>query len=151
MEREKVIEHVNYLIQTSKDSEEGFKSAAENVVDAPTSALFEELSDQRAHFSRELQEVVRQFGGDPEDSGTLSGTLRRGWMNFRTVIATDDKTTVLNECEKAEDMVLDAYEDAMKSRLPEAVSDVVSRQYHDIKAAHDRVRALRDRSRASIA
>ncbi|REJ78610.1 MAG: PA2169 family four-helix-bundle protein [Acidobacteria bacterium] len=149
MEKDKIIEKVNELIQTNKDSEEGFKTAAASVEDNQTTALFEELSNQRGHFARELQDMVQQFGGEPAESGTFSGTLKRGWMNIKTAVTSDDKTAVLNECERAEDVAKEAYEDAMKSRLPESVSDVVSRQYHLVKAAHDRVKALRDRSRAA--
>lgn len=149
MEKDKIIEHLNNLIQSNKDSEEGFKTAASGVEDDQIKALFQELSTQRAHFARELQDVVNQYGGEPESDGSITGSLHRGWMNLKAAVTGNDETAILNEAERAEDYAVDAYEKAMKEGLPQSVSDVVSREYHLVKAAHDRVKALRDRARAA--
>ncbi|QQS42078.1 MAG: PA2169 family four-helix-bundle protein [Acidobacteriota bacterium] len=149
MEKNEIIEHLNDLIQSNKDSEEGFKTAADGVDNEQMKALFMELSNQRAHFARELQDVVKQYGGEPQDDGSIAGSLHKGWMNIKSAVTGNDETAILNEAERAEDFAVDAYEKAMKEGLPQSVSDVVSREYHLVKAAHDRVKALRDRSRAA--
>ncbi|HUF03031.1 MAG TPA: PA2169 family four-helix-bundle protein [Aridibacter sp.] len=146
MENDKIIEQMNNLIRSNKDSEEGFKTAASGVDDEQIKALFQELSSQRAHFVRELQEVVGQYGGEPEEDGSFTGSLHRGWMDIKVAVTGNDKTAILNEAERAEDYAVDAYEEAMKAELPQSVSEIVSREYHLVKAAHDRVKALRDRS-----
>lgn len=149
MEKDKIVENLNNLIQSNRDAEEGFKTAADGVDDAQITTLFQELSSQRAHFTRELQDVVRQYGGEPEEDGSLTGSLHRGWMNIKAAVTGNDKTAILNEAERSEDFAKEAYEEAMKNDLPPNVSEVVNRQYHLVKAAHDRVKALRDRARAA--
>lgn len=149
MEKDKIVETLNNLIQSNKDAEEGFKTAADGVDDDQLNALFQELSSQRAHFARELQDVVKQYGEEPEEDGSITGSLQRGWLNIKTAVTGNDNEAVLNEAERSEDYAKDAYKDAMEKDLPQNVSEIVSRQYHLVKSAHDRVKALRDRARAA--
>ena len=55
-----------------------------------------------------------------------------------------DEAAILNECERGEDSAKNAYMEALESDLPANVAETVQTQYSSIKAAHDRVKALRD-------
>ena len=70
---DKVISTLNGLIETCKDGQEGFQTAAEGVERSDLKTLFYEFSQQRAEFAGVLQELVRSLGGDPEHSGSMSG------------------------------------------------------------------------------
>ena len=75
------ISTLNDLIETCKDGEQGFKTAAGGLKDPATKAKFQEYSRQRADMVRELQAEVRKLGGDPETAGSVSGSLHRGWID----------------------------------------------------------------------
>lgn len=139
-----VISTLNGLIETCKDGQEGFKEAAEGVERSDLKSLFYEFSQQRAHFTGELQSLVRELGGDPENSGSLSGALHRGWINIKSAVLGKDEATVLNECERGEDSAKKAFKEALEQPLPANVIEVVQPQYTAILAAHDRIKALRD-------
>ncbi len=139
-----VISTVNGLIETCRDGQEGFKQAAEGVERSDMKTLFYEFSQQRASFVGELQDLVRTLGGDPENSGSFSGALHRGWLNIKSAVSGRDEGVVLDECERGEDSAKNAYKNALETALPAYVAQVVQDQYTAILSAHDRVKALRD-------
>lgn len=139
-----IISMLNGLIETCKDGQEGFKQAAEGVDNSQLKSLFYELGQQRSQFVGELQSLVRELGGDPEKSGSIAGTIHRGWINIKSAVTGHDEAAILNECERGEDVAKNAYKDALKENLPANVADTVQMQYNAVQTAHDRVRDLRD-------
>ncbi len=141
---------LNDLIQTLKDAQEGFRAAAEAVKSPDLQTLFNEYSLQRSKFAGELQAIVRNLGNDePETGGSVSGALHRGWIDLKGALTKQDDHAILAECERGEDSAVAAYEEAIgDSALPGYVLDTLQEQYTEVRAAHDRVRDLRD-SRAT--
>jgi len=139
-----VISILNGLIETCKDGQEGFQQAAEGVERSDLKSLFYEFSQQRSQFSGELQALVRELGGDPENSGSFTGALHRGWINIKAAVTGQNEHAILNECERGEDAAKGAYKSALESNLPSNIAETVQNQYSSVLAAHDRVKALRD-------
>lgn len=144
------ISTANDLIETLKDGQEGFRQAAEAIKDSQLKSLFNELSLQRSRFAGELQSEVIQLGEPkPEDSSSTAGALHRAWINLKSAITSQNDHAILAECERGEDSAVSAYKKAMEAELTGSVRDVVSRQHTDVKAAHDRVRDLRNATKSS--
>lgn len=139
-----VISTLNNLIETCKDGQEGFKQAAEGVENSALKSAFYEFGQQRAQFVGELQGLVRELGGDPENSGTFSGALHRGWINIKSVVTGKDDAAILNEAERGEDVAKNTYTEALELNLPANVASIVQAQYVGVKAAHDNVKSWRD-------
>ncbi len=138
------ISTLNNLIETCKDGENGFRTAAEGVENSELKTLFNTYAQQRAQFAAELQAEVRRLGGDPEKTGSVAASLHRGWINIKSAVTGGSEASVIAECERGEDSAVRNYDDALQQDLPPDVRAVIQRQYAQIKAAHDRVRALRD-------
>jgi uncharacterized protein (TIGR02284 family) len=97
-----------------------------------------------------LQSEVRRLGGDPEKSGSVAGSLHRGWMNITAAVTGGDDAAILSAAESGEDSAKHSYEDALQTAsLPANVRAVIERQFTRVKEAHDRVRQLRDTRRAA--
>jgi len=139
-----VISTLNSLIEICKDGQDGFKDAAEGIERSDLKTVFYEFSQQRAEFTGVLQQLVRSLGGDPEQSGSFSGTIHRGWINIKSAVTGHDEAAILNECERGEDHAKEAYADALKKTLPANVADIVSQQSQAVLAAHNRIRSLRN-------
>ena len=135
---------LNNLIETCKDGEEGFRQAAEGAQSADLKETFRQYARQRAEFAAELQTEVGKMGAQPEQSGTVGGSLHRGWMNIKTTVTGKDDQAILNEAERGEDAAVKAYKDALTKNLSTELQSEVNRQYRQVQEAHDRVRALRD-------
>jgi len=149
-QNKEVISTLNSVIETLKDGQEGFRQAAEAVKDSQLKSLFTELSLQRSKFAGELQNHIIQMGEPkPEDSSSTAGALHRAWINMKAAITSRDDHAILSECERGEDSAVAEYKKAMEAELPSPARDLLSRQYSDIKAAHDKVKALRDARKSS--
>ncbi|OZI17018.1 aldehyde dehydrogenase [Bordetella genomosp. 7] len=146
---DKVIKVLNDLIETSKNGEKGFEAAAEDTKNAELQTLFRNRARDCAAGAAELQTLVAQLGGKPEDSGTVAGAVHRGWTNLKAAVTGRSDTAILEECERGEDVAKAQYADALKEALPENIRAVVERQYQGVLRNHDQVRDLRNRYKAA--
>jgi uncharacterized protein (TIGR02284 family) len=141
-DNDNVISTLNNLIETCKDGENGFRTAADGVKNSELRTLFNTYSQQRAQFAAELQAEVRNLGGDPEETGSVAATLHRGWINIKSAVTGEDEGAVISECERGEDSAVKNYKDALNAILPANVQSIIQRQYTQVKEAHDRIRAM---------
>lgn len=139
---EEVISTLNNLVETCKDGQNGFRTAAEGVKNSELIALFNTYSEQRGQFASELQNEVRSLGGDPEKTGSTAAALHRGWINIKSTVTGEDEGAVISECERGEDSAVKSYEAALQEDLPANVRTIVETQFAKVKEAHDRIRSL---------
>jgi uncharacterized protein (TIGR02284 family) len=134
------------LIETLKDGQEGFRQAAEAVSDPELKSLFNGYSMQRSRFAGELQNEAVSLGeSKPEDTSSASGALHRTWINLKSAMTSKDDHAILAECERGEDSAVKEYREAMQNEdLSAPVREIVSRQFTEVKSAHDRIKQLRD-------
>jgi uncharacterized protein (TIGR02284 family) len=142
-DNDNVISVLNNLIETCKDGQNGFQTAAEGVKRSDLKTLFGQYSQQRAKFAGELQNEVLRLGGDPEKTGSVAATLHRGWINIKSAVTGQDENAVIAECERGEDSAVANYRDALADQnLPSDVRSIIERQSAQVKEAHDRIRNL---------
>ena len=144
MDRDEVIATLNELIATSKDGEEGFRTCAEAVKNVRLKSFFEQKAERCALGATQLQEKVRELGGEPGRSGSAAGALHRFWINLRSTLAGMDEPAILDECARGEDAAKRAYEEALKKDLPADIRLLVEKQYGEVKATHDSVHETRN-------
>ena len=71
--------------------------------------------------------------------------MHRAWINLKSAITSGDDHAILAECERGEDSAVNEYKKAMEDEeLSAPLRNILSRQYAQVKSAHDRVRNLRD-------
>ena len=144
-----VIDVLNDLIETSKDGEEGFKECAENVERPDLKTLLMDRAKECEEAARELQTIVQRLGGRPEDSASMSGSMHRRWVELKATLTGESEQSVLDECERGEDVAKKSYKEALENQsLPSDIRAVVERQYQGVLRNHDQVKALRDAERA---
>jgi uncharacterized protein (TIGR02284 family) len=151
MENSKIVSVLNELVETSRDGATGFHTCAEGAKDSMLKAYFTTRAQSCNDAVRELNLEVIHHGGQPAEYGSVTGVLRRAWLNVRTAVTSNDDLAVLEECERAEDAALDSYRTALKEPLPEHVRVLVQKQYDGAKANHDRVRSMRDERKFAAA
>src|SRR5580692_3764534 len=94
-----ILSTLNDLIETCKDSQEGFHSAAEKLKDPDIHTLFLQLYLQRSEFAGALQAEVTRIGDEPVTSGSIAGAIHRGWVGLKTALAADTDYAILEEAE----------------------------------------------------
>jgi uncharacterized protein (TIGR02284 family) len=139
------ISTLNSLIETCNDGAKGFETAAKELRDSSARQLFQQYAQERSQFADELRAEVQRLGGRPEEGGSVSGAIHRGWMNIKDAVAGHDDKAIIAEAERGEDVAVASYQSALKEGLPADVEPTVRRQFGEVKAAHDRVRDLERR------
>lgn len=147
MKNNEVIDTLNTLIETSRDGDKGFTTCAEDAKDASLRAYFTICATRCRESVRTLEELVKSNGGSPEQTGSVLAPVSRAWLNLRAAISSNSDLAVLEECERAEDVALRAYRQALEQELPTAAQAVVQLQLNGVQENHDRVRSMRDEKR----
>jgi uncharacterized protein (TIGR02284 family) len=135
------------LVETLKDGEQGFTSAAEKLRDsdrAEWASTLQRLAQQRKGFQAEIVELGHEYGDDVDESGTVAAAVHRGWISLKDALTGDDADKVLDAALTGEDHAVSEYEKALDADLSAGFREVVSRQHAAVVSARDEVRALRD-------
>jgi uncharacterized protein (TIGR02284 family) len=133
------------LVETLKDGERGFASAAEKLrgEEHPEWATtLQRLSEQRTAFCQEIVALGHQYGDDVDKGGSATAALHRGWIALKDALTGDDPSTVLGAAVTGEDHAVSEYEKALEADLSTGFREVVSRQHAAILAARNEVKAL---------
>jgi uncharacterized protein (TIGR02284 family) len=143
MKPNKLISTLNNLIELNRDGQKAFQEAAEKISAPQTKTFCLEQSRSRVHFIGELQPMVLSLGEEPNNTGTVSGALHRGWMDLKSVMGGGDHA-ILVATESSEDRATQAYKKALEEALPSDVRETVERQIQSVQHSHDKVKAMRD-------
>lgn len=144
-----IVSMLNELVETSKDGEKGFNTAAEDTKTAELQTTFRRRAQDCATGAIDLQQLVTGLGGKPEQGGSVAGAVHRGWVNLKSAVNGRSDLAILEECERGEDVAKARYGKALEGTLPEDIRRVVKRQYEGVLSNHDQIRDLRDRYRAN--
>lgn len=149
MDQDDIVDVLNDLIENCRDGQYGFQACAEHVKSADIRDTFLARATECQSAVSELQVLVSQCGGKPDDGGSLSGAVHRGWVAVRGTLAGYTDVGMLEECERGEDVAKARYKKALEQPLPEPIRTIVERQYQGVLRNHDQIRLLRDRYRAA--
>lgn len=148
---EDAIDTLNHLLESCRDGEFGFRECAEHTQAPHIQTVFYQRSGDCQAAAAELYELVIELGGKPEEGGTASEALHRGWVAVKGTLSGYSDIDMLNECERAEDVALAQYRKALAHDLPPGAKAIVERQAHGAQLNHDQIKALRDSHRVSHA
>jgi uncharacterized protein (TIGR02284 family) len=138
-----IIAALNEAIAICRNGERGYLLAARSSEDDRLRDIFPRYARQRHQFADELTSAVMALGGRPERQGDLAGFVHRIWMRLRQFLSGHKSALLLEDCLIGDTAALTVYEDLLELRLPGDIQEIVERQYVAIRAARDRLDALR--------
>ena len=147
MENDKAIDVLNSLIVINNDRIEGYQRAMDETDESDLETLFSQFIATSQKCKEELTQQVIRLGGEPAEGTREDGKLYRIWMDLKAAVTGKDRKAILSSCEYGEDVAVHTYEKALKDKRDDLTSDLqtlVSAQYAEIKADHDKVREMRD-------
>ena len=68
----------------------------------------------------------------PQPTGTLSGSVHRGWLKLQAVLTGGDENTILAACLDEEQTTQAAYRDVLETPLPKDVRTLLERHFESI-------------------
>ena len=142
---EHAVKVLNSLIETTLDSANGYKDAADAADSEQYRSMFADRAQSRLALSQRLQEEVRSFGGEPEHDQSLLGKAHNKFTELRgKLIGPGTDKAVIDEVERGEDVIKAKFEKALDdSELPDQTRQLVSTAYGEIKSQHDDISRLK--------
>lgn len=135
------VHQIQELIQICKEGERGFKDASDNVNNEELKTILYRLSQQRALFRGELEDIlIKDFGTDAEPNDSILSKLHRTWMDFKSGLNGHDTKAILEECERGEQHAIEKYSNALAGTLPDYVESKVQSQLNMIKGALSQIK-----------
>ena len=135
---------LNTLIATLIDSAEGYEKSAGDVENPRFAEMFNARAQERQQAITHLQAAVAQAGGNPEDDGSIMGSLYRGMQTLREAVSTRDDAAIIAEIERGEDYLKDKFETAMDNvDLDSRALDAVTEAWASVQAGHDEMSQLK--------
>lgn len=148
-DRGDVLDVLKDLVECCKDGEYGFRECAEQASREDLKSLFLQRADDCRRGAQELNQLLRECGGTPEEGGSVLGAMHRGWVSIKSKLTAYDDKAVLEECERGEDNAKARYTKALQKNLPANAGVVIERQLQGVQRNHDQVKMLRDQFRAA--
>lgn len=145
-DNDRAVKVLNGLIETTLDSANGYRHAAEGASNPEFKTMFSERAGKREALCMRLQQEVRSFGGEAEDDQSLLGRIHNKFAEVRGELMGRDDKGVIDEVERGEDVIKARFEKATRDDdLPPATRQLVVTEYEAIKADHDTISQLKHR------
>lgn len=145
MQTDHAVKVLNSLIETTLDSANGYKDAAQSIDRPDCKTLFAERASRRQELAMQLQQEVRSFGGEPETTQSAMGKAHNKFVELKNAMTGggSDKA-VIDEVERGEDVIKAKFEHALRDTdLPPHAREVLQQAYGSIKADHDDISRLK--------
>jgi uncharacterized protein (TIGR02284 family) len=136
------------LVETCRDSEQGYRHAAADTPDAGHRLVFERYATERGAFATALEKRLEQLGLRIAPYGTVLGAVHRGWLDASSALADGGPRSILRECARGEEAAQRVYAAALRASLPPDLQEMVQDQYEGLRAAQSEMQALLGMERA---
>src|SRR5688572_6004243 len=92
-----IVTVLNNLIETNLDRIKCYEAASANAEDAEIKELCLSFATQSKAFKTQLEQLVREYNGKPQENGSAKGAVYRAATEVNYSIA-DSKKSVLISC-----------------------------------------------------
>ena len=140
---EKSADMLNELIEITRDGERFYLDAAKKVRSQELKGIFRQMAQVRQDLIDDLGDQVLARGDVPSGDRTLAGTARKLYADALATIRADEEPVYVAELEEAEDRLLDHYRGAL-DEAPLPVREILERHLPTVRAAHSRMKRLKD-------
>lgn len=133
------------IIEKNYDAEKGYKKAMQDAKNPALKNFLKQQALQRSTFATAIDKELRDLGEEPKESGSVTGSLHRAWIDIKSSVAGNEDEAVLEEVIRGEKASVEEYEDVMKKHtLAPKIQNVLQSQLKDIQGTLNRVKTLED-------
>ena len=125
------------LMETLEDARLGYEKAAERLSSehAVLSSRMSAAAKQRSEMYKELQVIASAYGDQMDESGSVAGTVHRGWLAVKDALSSDSAEAVLKAAITGENHTIEQYEEAVTEDLSPEFRPVVQRHLVALEAS----------------
>lgn len=145
MHEEIAIETLEDVVTAERAVGRGLASCAEQAGSVELQNFLLQLVERTRLAIHDLEALLTDLGASAEAQTDSSSALHREWWPRCETLDSPDDVAVLDSCERGLGAALEAYRNALDSRLPDDVSNVLLAQFQHVLRQRDDVLATRDR------
>jgi uncharacterized protein (TIGR02284 family) len=145
MDNGKTVSTLNDLLNITNDRIQGFNKVEDKVWDTYTSLKndYDEMVSQSQIMKSDLISLIREKGGQPDDTSTTAGALHRSWIDIKNSFTGDNAESTLENVVFGERAAIEAYEEALQDGdLCSQSTLIVSDQLAKLKSSYSKFENL---------
>lgn len=133
------------ILEKNYDAEKGYTKAMKDAKTTALKGFLQQQAAQRSRFATAIDYQLRQLNETPIESGSVTGTLHRAWIDIKSSVAGNDDEAVLEEVIRGEKASVEEYQDVLKNNtLSPTITEELQSQLGDIQSTLNRVKKLED-------
>lgn len=136
--------HLNELIEITRDGQHFYQHAAEAVTDIELQHLFRDMAQAKTHIIQALSVKVAAYDEKPSSGGTTTGKLREVYADTKARVG-DTDAVYIDQLDQTEERILQAFEEALTDAEPD-VRALLAIELPKIRACHERIHKLNHRN-----
>lgn len=109
-----LVDLLNNLLGVHYHAENTYKKGIEQIEDKDLKSFFVVKAAEKGSMINELTDIIIRLNGSPLKQGQPSQKASRIWSDVLLFFKGNSKAAILDECKKAEQTVLDEYEEVLK-------------------------------------
>lgn len=129
------------LIKLNNDSAGAYRTAVDLLDSEEKKTVCRDFMQQHNQFSEELARLQSKYGGTVPENESMAGLVQGIWMNIRHWSGNDTKA-ILTECDRADELAIDYYKNALEYVLPDDVKQTVQQHLNKLQQEHGRIHKL---------
>ena len=144
MENTDLIKNLNKIIEVNFDSHNLYRTGSSNIINENYKYLLKNYSQRRYYYLKEIREIIKEYNGEVEKVGSLTGLLRRGWTDIKAALADDDIKAVINECIRVDKHAIKVYNEVFDEYIHSDIKQILRDQKNGIRETIDRLNQLKE-------
>ena len=141
MDNTNTVSTLNDLLNITNDRIKGFGKVEDKVWDTYSSLKsdYDQMVSESQTMKSDLISLIREKGGEPDDSSTTAGALHRTWIDIKNSFGGDNAESTLENVAFGENAAVEAYESALKdgTLCPQSTS-VISEQLAKLRSSYSK-------------
>lgn len=117
MKNEQIVSVLNDLLHITNDRIEGFEKVEGKIWEAYPDIKddYDRMISQSKVMKNELNNLITEINGQPQDSTSVAGSLHRTWIDIKNSFMSANVKSTLGNVVFGEKAAIKAYEDALNS------------------------------------
>lgn len=141
---------VSKIININEDARQFYQTAQEKAENDTVKNIFKDFENLHEGIVINLQNYVRQNGGDPETDGTMTGNVSEMWGKARAALSSNTDESLIASLEEAEDRCIHSIKDAISDDdLPADARATLKREEETLQRSHDYMKIMKQNVNAA--
>lgn len=147
MENKKTVSVLNDLVQIINDRIEGFGKVDGKIWERypDIKEEYERMISRSKVMKNELIDLIREKGGEAQDSPSVAGAIHRTWIDIKNSLPVNTEESTLENVVFGERAAVETYQKALDSGdLDDQSYQIVAEQLQNLKSSYEQFKNIEE-------